>query len=79
VRALKDWVDELAKATRIAISEGHFRSDVDPDQFAFEIYGLMLGGHTFSRFLREPKALDRARNAFEALLAMARAPAPRAR
>ena len=79
VRALKDWVDELAKAVRIAISERHFRADVDPDQFAFEIYGLMLGGHTFSRFLRDSKALDRARKAFEALLAAARVPAPRAR
>lgn len=79
VRAIKDWVDELAKATRIAISEGHFRGDVDPEQFAFEIYGLMLGGHTFSRFLREPTALGRARKAFDALLATARVPAPRAR
>src|SRR5262245_20844066 len=79
VRAIKDWVDELAKATRIAISEGHFRSDVDPDQFAFEIYGLMLGGHMFARFLRTPTALNRTRKAFDALLATARAPAARSR
>src|SRR5258706_12470733 len=57
VRAQKDWLDELAKATRIAIQEGHFRHDVDPEQFAFDIYSLMLGAHLFMRFLREPKAL----------------------
>src|SRR5207248_1325407 len=34
VRASKDWVDELAKATRIAIREGHFSHGIDPEQFA---------------------------------------------
>src|SRR5262245_56231120 len=57
VRAIKDWIDDIAKAVRIAVSEGHFRSDVDADQLAFEIYGIMLTTHTFYRFLREPKAL----------------------
>ena len=45
------------------------RADLDPEQFAFEMYGIMLGAHTFSRFLREPDALDRTRRAFERLLA----------
>jgi AcrR family transcriptional regulator len=79
VRAIKDWVDELAKAVRIAISEGHFRADVNPDQVAFEIYGMMLGMHTFHRFLREPTTLDRAREAFDRLLATARVASPRSR
>jgi AcrR family transcriptional regulator len=78
-RAIKDWVDELAKAVRIAISEGHFRPEVDPDQVAFEIYGLMLGMHTFHRFLREPTAVDRSRKAFERLLAASRVASPRSR
>ena len=79
VRALKDWLDDIAKAVRIAISEGHLRSDVDPEQLAFELYGLMLGMHTFHRFLREPTTLDRARKAFERLLAAARVAPPRSR
>jgi AcrR family transcriptional regulator len=79
VRAIKDWVDELAKAVRIAISERHFRPDVDPEQVAFEIYGLMLGMHTFHRFLREPTTLERARTAFDRLLAASRAASPRSR
>jgi AcrR family transcriptional regulator len=72
VRACKDWVDELAKAVRIAIREGHFRSDADPDQLAFEIYGIMNSMHLFFRFLHDPVALDRARTAFERLLASVR-------
>jgi AcrR family transcriptional regulator len=79
VRAIKDWVDELAKAVRIAISEGHFRADVDPDQLAFEIYGVMLGMHTFYRFLREPTSLERTRTALDRLLDAARVASPRSR
>jgi AcrR family transcriptional regulator len=79
VRAIKDWVDELSKAVRIAISEGHFRSDVDPEDVAFEIYSIMLGVHTFFRFLRDPASLDRAQHAFERLIAACRAAPPRAR
>jgi len=35
VQAIKDWLDSISTAIRIAISEGHFRSDVDADQLAF--------------------------------------------
>ena len=73
VRAQKDWVDELAKATRIAIQEGHFHANVDPEHFAFEMYSLMLGSHLFMRFLHEPKALSRTRHSFDRLIASARA------
>ncbi|HEY5946808.1 MAG TPA: TetR/AcrR family transcriptional regulator [Kofleriaceae bacterium] len=79
VRAIKDWVDDLSKAVRIAVSEGHFRPDVDPEQVAFEIYGIMLSMHTFYRFLREPTALDRARKAFDRLLDASRVATQRSR
>jgi AcrR family transcriptional regulator len=71
VRACSDWVDELAKAARIAVRETHFAPDLDPDQFAFELYGIMLSYHQFHRFLREPQAIERTRKAFEHLLATA--------
>lgn len=79
VHACKDWIDELAKAARIAINECHFRSDLDPEQFAFEVYGIMQGGHLFFRFLREPTALARTRSAFESLVVSSRAPSSPAR
>jgi AcrR family transcriptional regulator len=75
----KDWLDTLATAARIAVAEGHFRSDLEPDQFAFEAYSVMLGFHAYQKFLRDPASLDRARAAFERLLAGARAPGPRSR
>lgn len=74
VQACKDWIDELTKAAQIAIREGHFRADLDPAQFAFEEYGIMLGTHTFARFLRERDAMARAQRAFDRLLDSALAP-----
>lgn len=75
VQACKDWLDTLATAARITVTEGHFRADLDPDQFAFEVYSIMLGFHTYQKFLREPVSLDRARTALDRLLASARVPA----
>ena len=72
VQAIRDWVDALATAARIAVTEGHFRTDLDPEQFAFDLYGIAVGGHTFSRFLRDPATRDRARDAFERLVLSAR-------
>jgi AcrR family transcriptional regulator len=75
VRACSDWIDELSKAARIAVREGHFRTDLDPEQFAFELYGIMLSFHQFHRFIRDPAATARTRKAFERLVTAAR-PAP---
>jgi AcrR family transcriptional regulator len=74
IRVLKDWVDEIAKAARIAVAEGHFHADLDADQFAFELYSIMLGAHLFDRFLRAPKARARTVASFERLIADARTP-----
>jgi len=79
VRASKDWIDEIAKAVRIAVREGHFRTDLDCDQLAFELYGAMLGAHTFLQFLRDPLALQRTRTAIDRIIVSARVPSARAR
>lgn len=73
-QACKDWLDELHKAARIAIGEGHFRADLDPEQFVFDEYGIMLALHTYFRFLKAPQALERARQSFDRLLDTARTP-----
>ena len=72
VRSQRDWLDALARAARLAVEAGHFRADLDEEQFAHEFYGIMLGCHHARRLLRDPKARERAAKAFEALLARAR-------
>jgi AcrR family transcriptional regulator len=76
VKLQKDWLDTIAQAVRIAIAEKHFRRDVDPDQFAYEMYGSMLVAHHFTRLLRDPAADGRARMAFENQLTRARLSQP---
>jgi AcrR family transcriptional regulator len=63
----------LAKAARITIEAGQFRPDLDCDQFAFEVYALVLARGHWKRMIRDPQADTRARAAFEALLARSRA------
>ena len=68
----RQWVDTLARAVRMAIDEKHFRADVDPQLFAFQLHSIVLGYHHARRLLRDPDAARRARDAFEALIAAAR-------
>jgi AcrR family transcriptional regulator len=68
VRLQKDWLDVLVNAARAAVNEGHFRADVDVEQFTYELYGVMLMYHHSARLLGDPKAEQRARAAFEELL-----------
>lgn len=68
VLAQKDWLDVIATCFRTGISEGHFRADADPHQFAQDLYGIYLAHHHATRLLRDPKSSRRAKVAFEALL-----------
>lgn len=74
VQALRDWIDTMATAAKIAIVERHFRPDLDIEQFAFDLYAIMLGSHTYSRFLHDRTTPARTRDAFERLVAAARRP-----
>jgi AcrR family transcriptional regulator len=70
VRYQQDWLDSLAEIFRTGLAEGHFRGD--PEQFAFEVDGVMLSCHLSTRLLDDTTAQSRARTAFEALLDRAR-------
>ena len=74
VQNLRDWIDTLAGAARIAVQEGHFRADLDCEQFAHDCQGIGLAFVHASRLMHDPKARARAATAFEALVRAARAP-----
>jgi len=69
------WLASLATAVRGAVAEGHFRKDVDAEQVAFELYGIMLSAHHADRLLQDPRAGSRARVALDRILSACRAPA----
>jgi AcrR family transcriptional regulator len=70
----RQWLNVIATSFRKGIEAGAFLFDADPEQFAHDMYGVMLGYHHASRLLRDSKAEPRARHAFESLLAAARRP-----
>jgi hypothetical protein len=77
VAAQSSLLATLAKAARIAVEEGELKRDLDCDQFAFEMLGVVMAYHHARRLLRDPKAETRAKHAFEQLLASHAASGPR--
>ena len=74
VTSQKQLMASLAKAAQIAIAEGHFRSDLDCEQFAFEFDAIVFAFNHARRLLRDPQAEARARHAFRRLIESAARP-----
>ena len=68
------WRLMLTELVRRAVELGHFRQDLDVDQFVWELCGIYLGHHAAHRFLRAGDADSRAQTAFEALVDRAKRP-----
>lgn len=61
------WRSALGRTVAQALEAGHLRPDTDTEQLVFEIYSLMVGLMHDARFLRDPKAPERVRRAYERL------------
>ena len=68
----RDWLATIARVVHSGQKVGAFRADVDADQVAFEMNGIALAWHLESRLLGDRRALERARAAFDRLVADAR-------
>ena len=64
---------ELGRAVELTVGQGHFRSDLDVEQFVFNMMGTMFAHHHYARLFDPSRAETRARDAFERLLASAAA------
>lgn len=73
VRLQRSWMGLLADLVRAAVREGQLRPETDAEQFATDIYGVMLAYHHASRLLDDPSAEERARRALAALVDARRA------
>jgi AcrR family transcriptional regulator len=62
---------ELGRAVGLAIDQGHLRADLDVEQFAFEMMGVIFAYHHGARLFDAKRAEVRARAAFDRLLAVA--------
>ncbi|MBA3771265.1 MAG: TetR/AcrR family transcriptional regulator [Ramlibacter sp.] len=68
VGSVKSWLAAMNRAVVQAREEGHLRADIDEQQLAFEIHGLILGLHYEARFLKTPRSIDRAHSGFANIL-----------
>ena len=68
VDMVDSWQRALHKAAQQAIDEHHLKSDTDPKQLVFEMYGLVLALHHDARFIRSPGSVKRAHAGFERLI-----------
>lgn len=64
----------ITRAAQIAIEEGHFGADADPDQLAFEIHTLLFGYHVDHHFLQRKGARARAMTTLDSIFKAARRP-----
>jgi AcrR family transcriptional regulator len=65
----EDWIDRLCRMAQSAIEAGHFRADIDCNQFAFDLYSLLLGFHLYDKLLHDTETKTRQEIALERLLA----------
>lgn len=73
VRHERDLMEMITTVARTAVSEGEWASDLDIDQFGFEMHGILLAHHHAYRLMRDPNASARTRAAFDSLVARSRA------
>lgn len=71
-RAQNALIKNIERAAQIAVDEGHFRDDLDVEQFAWSLYSFVLGYHHFKRMLEDPKADFHFKKSFGGLLEVAR-------
>lgn len=68
----KGWLEMVGIMFSTGVTAGRFRGDLDPDEFAHDLYAIMLGFHHAARLMKDPRAEARAHGAFERLLSTAR-------
>jgi AcrR family transcriptional regulator len=69
LRQQQQWVDCLRKIAASAVQTGDFRPDIDCEQFAFDLYSLLLGFHYYQKLLQDSETMQRQQAALDKLLA----------
>lgn len=70
-RNQRDWVEFIEIVAGTAVAEGDFEANLDVEQFAFMLQGLLYSFHHTSRLLDDPRAGQYAQRGLAQLLAAA--------
>jgi AcrR family transcriptional regulator len=65
----EEWLDCLRRIAQSAIKVGDLRKDIDCDQFAFDLYSLLLGFYLYHELLHNSDTKKRQEAALARLLA----------
>lgn len=65
----EDWLDCLRRIAESAIKVGDLRKNIDCDQFAFDLYSLLLGFYLYHQLLHNSDTKKRQEAALKRLLA----------
>lgn len=68
VRNQRDWREFIEGVAQSAVASGDFKSDLDVEQFAFQLQGLLYAFHHTSRLLGDPRAANQAQQGLVQLL-----------
>jgi AcrR family transcriptional regulator len=68
IKQQEDWIDCLCRIAESAIKVGDFRKGIDCEQFAFDLYSLLLGFHLYDKLLDDSETKKRREVALERLL-----------
>lgn len=71
---LRALLEVIARTARIAVENGHFRHDLDCDQFAYTFWSTLITYEHYARLLGWEDARHRATRAFRGLLHSSRTP-----
>jgi AcrR family transcriptional regulator len=63
-----EWIDCLQRIAQSAIKAGDFRDNIDCQQFAFDLYSLLLGFHYYDKLLHNGKTKQKQELALKRVL-----------
>ncbi len=72
-RQQTEWIESLGKMAESAVKTGEFKKDIDTEQFAFDLYSMLLGFHYYQRMLDDTETRKRQEAALDRLLDVYRA------
>ena len=64
----QSWIESLKKIGNSAIKVNDFREDIDCEQFAFDLYSMLMGYHYYSILLRTDESKQRLEEALDRLI-----------
>lgn len=62
------WIDCLRRIAQAAVNVNDFREGIDYDQFAFDLYSLLLGIHLYQKLLKNEDIPQRQIEALDSLI-----------